>query len=386
MLFKEVIGQQQLKQQFAQTILSAKVPHAQMFLGNLGHGGLALALAYAQMLNCETPTENDACGECSSCQKASKLIHPDIHFSYPFPKIDKKETAVEFITDWRKMLSKSPYFSIQDWMLYFEAENKQANIPVRECQDIMRRLNFKSYESKYKVMIIWLPEYLGKEGNSLLKILEEPPENTIFILVAESQDAILSTILSRTQIVKINSIEQELLSIALMESHEVAAENAFNIAALSNGDFIEAQKLLANESSDSALILMEWLQLCLNPNLTSRLDSLQALLKWIDKFHGVGRENQKNIIRYGLYFFEQLFQYQITHKLEGLNSEEKQFAQNFTSRINFNNIELLYNLLNNCHFYIERNASAKITMMSISFKLSKILNGQLVELHDMVDA
>jgi DNA polymerase-3 subunit delta' len=196
----------------------------------------------------------------------------------------------------------------------------------------------------------------------------------------------LSTILSRTQIVKINSIEQELLSIALMESHEVSAENAFNIAALSNGDFIEAQKLLANESSDSALILMEWLQLCLNPNLTSRPESLQVLLKWIDKFHGVGRENQKNIIRYGLYFFEQLFQYQITHKLEGLNSEEKQFAQNFTSRINFNNIELLYNLLNNCHFYIERNASAKITLMSISFKLSKILNGQLVELYDMADA
>lgn len=386
MRFEEVTGQQQLKQQFAQTILSEKVPHAQMFLGSLGHGGLALALAYAQMLNCERHTENDACGECASCQKASKLIHPDIHFSFPFPKIDKKETAVEFITDWRKMLGKSPYFSIQDWMLYFEAENKQANIPVRECQDIMRRLNLKSFESKYKVMIIWLPEYLGKEGNSLLKILEEPPENTIFILVAENQDAILSTILSRAQIVKINSIEQELLSIAIMESHEVTAENAFNIASLANGDYIEAQKLLANESSDSALVFMEWLQLCLNPNLTAKPDSVQVLLKWIEKFHGMGRENQKNVIRFGLHFIEKLFYYRVNGQLDGLNTAEKQFAQNFTSRINFNNIEAFYTLLNNCHFYIERNASAKIAMMSISFKLSKMLNGQLVVLDEMADA
>ncbi len=386
MKFSEVIGQQHLKQQFAQTILSGKVPHAQLFLGNVGHGGLALALAYAQMLNCERPTENDACGVCASCQKANKLVHPDIHFSHPFPSLDKKEVATDFIADWRKMLSKTPYFSLQEWMQYFEAENKQANIPVKECQDIIRRLNLKSFESRYKVMIIWLPEYLGKEGNTLLKILEEPPTDTVFILVAESQDAILGTILSRTQIIKINSIETELLSIALMENFDLQAENAFQIASLANGDFIEAQKLLSNESSNSAILFMEWVQLCLSPGLTRKTETFQQLIKWIEKFSTIGRENQKNTIRYGLHFFEQLFQYQITRRLDGFNLEEKQFAQNFTSRVNFDNIELLYKLLNNCHFYIERNASAKVVMMSISFKLSKILNGQIVEMDTMVDS
>lgn len=386
MKFSDVIGQQHLKQQFVQTIKSGKVPHAQLFLGNIGHGGLALALAYAQMLNCENPAENDACGICPSCQKANKFIHPDIHFSYPFPKIDKKEVATDFIVDWRKMLAKLPYFSLQEWMQYFDAENKQANIPADECRDIIRRLNLKSFESKYKVMIIWLPEYLGKEGNILLKILEEPPIDTIFILVAENQEAILGTILSRTQIVKINSIETELLSIALMENFNIQAENAFQIASLAYGDFIEAQKLLTNESNDSALLFMEWIQLCLSPSLTSKTEVFQTLVKWVEKFSAIGRENQKNTIRYGLHFFEQLFQYHITGKLDCLNSEEKEFAQNFTSRVNFNNVDTLYKLLNNCHFYIERNVSAKIAMISISFKMSKILNGQHVLLPEELES
>ena len=386
MLFKDIIGQQQLKQQFAQTILSGKVPHAQLFLGNLGHGGLPLALAYAQMLNCENPTESDACGVCSSCQKAEKLIHPDIHFSYPFIKTEKSDIATVFISDWRKVLSNSVYVSLFDWMLHFNAENKQPNITADECKDIIRRLNLKSFESKYKVMIIWLPEYLGKEGNALLKILEEPPQDTVFILVAENQDALLSTILSRTQIIKINAIETELLGIALMEKFELSPESAFQFASLSNGDFIEAQKLLSNESSDSALLFMEWLQICLYPNIAAKPETINNLVKWIDKFFALGRENQKNIIKYGLHFFEQLFQYQITRKLDGFSTQEKQFAQNVSGRINFNNIEMLYNLLNSCHFYLERNANQRIVIMNISFKLSKVLNGITVELGSLSEA
>src|SRR5688572_28198421 len=215
MLFKDVIGQQDLKRKLIADARKNTVSHAQLLLGPLGHGGLPLALAFSQYLNCENPKEDDSCGVCPSCSKAGKLIHPDIHFSFPFPKVDKKERCDEFIHDWREALQENPYLDLFSWMSRFEAENKQPNIPIRECHDIFHKLSLKAFESPYKVVVLWLPEYLGKEGNSLLKILEEPPDRTVFIFVAENSDMMLPTILSRMQIIKIPHIEYGALEEAL---------------------------------------------------------------------------------------------------------------------------------------------------------------------------
>jgi DNA polymerase-3 subunit delta' len=387
MQFKDVIGQGQLKQHFAQAIGSGKVPHAQMFLGSLGHGGLALALAYAQMLNCENPVEDDSCGVCGACSKIQKLIHPDVHFSYPFPgtvkKDEKIEHAVELMSYWRTMNANSAYFTLQEWMQQFDSENRQPNIPVKECHDIIRRLNLRSFEAKYKVMIIWLPEYLGNEGNTLLKILEEPPDNTVFILVAENQDVVLNTILSRTQLVKINSIDINELSDYLIAKNNVEPQEALNVASLAQGDFIEAQKLLTHEAGSSALLFLEWLEMCLHPGVASHHEVLQPLLKWVEQFNGIGRENQKNVFRYGLHFMELLFRYKINGDTTLLNEQELGMMKKVDAKTDFDRIEKIYALLNNGHYYLERNASAKILMTTLTLKMSKIFSGMEVDLKSL---
>jgi DNA polymerase-3 subunit delta' len=383
MQLREIIGQQQLKQHIIQNIKSGKIPHAQMFVGSMGHGGLAIALAYAQMLQCENPQETDSCGTCASCVKAGKLIHPDIHFSYPFPsaihKDEKVKLSTELLSYWRNMVLTTPYFTMNDWMQQFDSENRQFNITVEECHDIIRRLNLKSFESKYKIMLIWLPEYLGNAGNTLLKILEEPPHNCVFMLVAESQDNILNTILSRTQIIKIPPIETEALVPALASKFDLTLENALNIASIANGDYVEAIKLLANEVNDSSLLFVEWMQICNEPGLTSNPKAVAQLIAWIEKFSKTSRENQKNTIRYGLYLMERLFYYHLSGNTDRLNDAEKNFITQFASKIHIENIELFFTQLNNCHYFLERNANVKILFMSMSLKIAQLLTGTTIE-------
>ena len=200
MQFKQIVGQDAIKQRLITSVKENRVSHAQLFLGPGGSGSLPLAVAYAQYLSCENKLEEDSCGECSSCRKYQKLMHPDLHFSYPFFAKHKEDTAITFIEQWREAFTTNPYLSLDTWRDYLDAENKQANINIAECHQIIKKLSFKPFESAYKILILWLPEYLDKEGNALLKIIEEPQPNTLFILVAQNQDQILNTILSRTQI------------------------------------------------------------------------------------------------------------------------------------------------------------------------------------------
>jgi DNA polymerase-3 subunit delta' len=214
MLFNEIPGQEEVKSQLIRSVNENRISHAQLFLGPEGSGSLALAIAYAQYISCTERKEIDSCGECSSCRKYQKLIHPDLHFSYPF--IASKEKKVEVSTDviaaWREAIIENPFLGLEEWMQTLDAENKQPNINIAECHDIIKRLTYKSFESEYKVLIMWLPEYLGTEGNSLLKLIEEPPAKTLFILVAQNHDQILNTILSRTQLVKIKLNKTSLLT------------------------------------------------------------------------------------------------------------------------------------------------------------------------------
>ena len=205
MQFSDIIGQAAVKQHLIHTASDDRIAHAQLFWGNEGSGNLPLAIAYAQFVLCENKQATDSCGTCKACVKAQKLIHPDLHFSYP--TVGAKALSTELLPQWRKALQQQSYLTINQWLALLGGENKQGNITAAECLDISKKLSLKAFESDYKILILWLPEYLGKEGNRLLKLIEEPPEKTLFLLVANNQELILNTILSRCQLVKINPLD-----------------------------------------------------------------------------------------------------------------------------------------------------------------------------------
>ncbi|MDX2002351.1 MAG: hypothetical protein SFW35_07955 [Chitinophagales bacterium] len=369
MLFSEVIGQERLKGQMLRSIAEGRVSHAQLFLGPLGHGGLPLALAYAQYLTCTQREEGDACGKCSSCSKAAKLIHPDIHFSFPFPAVEGRKICAEFLPEWREAVIASPYLNLHQWLLKFNAENKQANITASECRDIIRRLNLSAFESAYKVMIIWLPEFLGKEGNTLLKILEEPPDNTVFLLVAEKHDQMLNTILSRTQITKIPALDHPVLAAVLENELALDSDNALRIASLSNGDYIEATALAQHAVNEQAGMFREWLGMML-----SKHDPL-ALINWIEGFAAIGREGQKNFFSYGLYLLEEALSMSISGSDSNrLQPTEVKVAKAMNHLVaDLISLQKLYQLFNDSSYHIERNAHPKILMLNLSLQVARLL-------------
>src|SRR6201986_1688260 len=237
MQFKDIIGQQEVSKHLAEMVHNNRLSHALLFLGPEGSGALPMALAYAQYVVCEKkggPEQMDACGVCPSCVKAAQLIHPDIHFSYPVvpKKPGDKPVSTDYGSEWREFIKQYPYGNAYDWLQFIGAENKQGNITAQECNDIIHKLSLKSFESGYKVLIMWMPEYLGNEGNKLLKLIEEPPVNTLFLLVAENESLILPTILSRTQLVKMPLPETADIEKALIQRSGLGAEQARQIAVL----------------------------------------------------------------------------------------------------------------------------------------------------------
>ncbi|NDE10644.1 MAG: hypothetical protein EBZ95_08775, partial [Chitinophagia bacterium] len=283
MQFEKGIGQKEIKEQLIQMVQHNRLSHALLFLGKEGTGALSLAMAFAQYIVCEKvngkisssqeaslfgapePTQDpatifsDSCGVCSACIKATQLIHPDIHFSYPVipRKSGDKPISTDYITQWRSFITEHPYGNVFDWLQFIGAENKQGNITSEECNDITRKISLKSFESEYKILIIWMPEYLTKNGNKLLKLIEEPPPNTLFLLVAENEDLILPTILSRTQLVKIPLLSNLEVESALAQRMSVPIEKAQQIAALSEGNYREALHLLEQVEDDWQATLRE---------------------------------------------------------------------------------------------------------------------------------
>ncbi len=249
MQFREVIGHKAIKEQLIKSVFENRVSHAQLFLGPEGSGNFALALAYAQFISCTDRQLTDSCGVCSSCRKYNKLIHPDLHFSYPFFRGGEKEDSMQDLEEWRDLVITNPYFDMEEWRSRLDAQNKQPNINKAECLNILHRLSLKAFESEFKTMIIWLPEYLKNEGNRLLKTLEEPSGKTLILLVANHQDQILNTILSRTQLVKIPALSNQDIQEYLMESKDLPEAQASRIAYLSEGNMQAALNFLKEEQS-----------------------------------------------------------------------------------------------------------------------------------------
>lgn len=367
MQFSEIEGQQQIKQHLIRGVQENRISHAQLFLAPEGSGSLALALAYAQYISCENKQPEDSCGECSSCRKYKRLIHPDLHFSYPFFAKHKDDTALSFIEEWRKAFLNNPYLSLDEWRNQLDAENKQANINIAECHQIISKLSLKAFEAEYKVLIMWLPEYLDKEGNTLLKLIEEPPQKTLFILVAQNQDQILNTILSRTQLVKIQRLNDEEVANYLVTKHHLDEELALRIAYLSEGNIQTAINLSKEESNNNFGLFSGWLRMCFtNRGL--------LMIEFSDTASRMGRENQKNFLRYGIKLMREVLMVLAgAEALVHLPSNEKEFVVNFSRTINSAKAEAIINELEKAHYHIERNANPKILFLDVSLQFIKIL-------------
>jgi DNA polymerase-3 subunit delta' len=368
MQFKEIIGQQDIKQQLIQTVQENRVSHAQLFLSCDGSGALPLAIAYAQYINCLDKSETDSCGTCSSCRKYERYIHPDLHFSYPFFASKDVKVAVDVLDEWRSMLLHDPYVDLNIWRSRLSAENKQANINIAECHDIIKKLSYKAFEGDTKVLIMWLPEYLDRGANALLKIIEEPPKNTLFILVAHHQDQILSTLLSRTQITKISKLSDEDIEAHLMEKYHVTAEQASEYSFLSDGNLIEAKLLLENESNNNAELFAEWLRMGFKGDVL-------GMMGFVDKASGWGRENQKNFLRYGISFLRACsLLLSGADDLVKLPPRALDTARKLSTHVlDLNMADVIISELEKAHYHIERNANPKILFLDVSLQLIKTI-------------
>ena len=272
MHFSDVIGQEEVKERLIRSVKENRVSHALLFLGAEGSGNLSLAVAFAQYLVCENQGNDDSCGKCPGCMKMKKLVHPDVTFSYPVTTREKLKSpkSVDFISEWRKAVLHNPYMNYNEWITELDSENKQGNISVDESADILRRLNLKSVEAPYKIVIIWLAEKMNAAAsNKLLKIIEEPPDRTFFFLVSDNYEQILPTILSRTQLVKLKKIGDAEMSEALMKQHSLLKDSAQKIAHRAGGNYLEAINLIHHhdEEENENKRFLEWMRACLKLNL-----------------------------------------------------------------------------------------------------------------------
>lgn len=371
MRYEQIVGQQEAKSRLIKMVNDSRVPHALLFSGKEGSGNLPAALAFAQHLFCKQKTANGSCGTCAACNKVSKLIHPDLHFVFPIAKSKDVKSSNDLIKEFREAFLNHPYLSLNDWFNELSAENKQPIIPVEESNDILRKLSYTSYEGGYKIMIIWQPEKMNAEAaNKLLKILEEPPDETVFILVSTQPDQLLATIISRVQQIPFYSCSEQEIADALVANYKVNAEVARQSAILANGNYGEAITLLTH-NDDSVSFLTNFQTFM---RLALKFDCNKAL-QWIDENATIGREKQKQFFQYGLEVFRDSLMYNYgSRDLVRLSGQEKQFLEKFAPFVTQKNYEKLVEEFNNNYYYIERNANPKILFMDLILKTNELIN------------
>lgn len=399
MLFSEVIGHAATKQHLAEMVEQNRLSHALIFLAKEGSGGLPLALAFAQYvvsLPPDAPVVEDLFGgmtalapapayihpdqiaEQPAFQRAHQLLHPDLHFTFPVipKKSGDKPVSADYIEEWRSFLQTYPYGNVYDWLQSIGAENKQGNITSDECNQINRQLSLKSFESKYKVLLLWMPEYLGKEGNKLLKLIEEPPPNTLFILVAENEASILPTILSRCQLVRVPALEDEDIEQALITRSKATPEVAKQITAICEGNYREALHLLQHADEDWNSLLREWLNAMLK-------NGPAAQVKFVEEISKLGREKQKQFLRYFNHLLEQSIRIRVLGEENIKQGEtEKDFAKRLNKIVSVSQQEAIIEELDKASYYIERNANAKMLFHALTIKLYHIIQNKTLILNN----
>jgi len=374
MLFSEIIGQEHIKNHLQQSAENGRIPHAQLFIGKEGSGTLSMAIAYAQFLLCNFSDDSEACN-----LKCNQLQHPDLHFAFPITTTDAvKKNAVSnlFLEDWRNFIQEQPYGSLFNWLQQIGVENKQGLINVDEAEEIVKKLQLKSYEGGFKVMIIWMAEKMNiAAANKLLKLIEEPPQKTVFILITEDEEQIISTIKSRCQALHFPVLSEQDIFTALIEKRKVSESVAGNIAHQAEGNFNKAIHLLHNDSSD--LIFEEWFIAWIRTAFKAKgnVTVVQQLIAWSDTISKTGRETQKRFLNYCLQFFRQalLMNYN-SNSLVFLETKTNFDLKKFAPFVHAGNIMEISEALNDAIYHIERNGNAKIILLDLSMKLTRFLH------------
>lgn len=380
MLFSKIIGQEKLKERLIDTVKNQRISHAQLFLGKTGYGSLPLAIAYAQYICCSDKKENDSCGVCNSCKKFEKLIHPDLHFTYPVNTTDhvkSKPVSDDFLALWRELFLENPYFDSDDWSRKLGTENKQGFIGVDESKNIIKKLSFKPYEAEFKIQLIFKPETMNQDAsNKLLKLIEEPTDKTIIILIAEDEEQLLKTITSRTQIIRIPPIEQNTLVNEL--SSKTSTEIATQIASLAQGNFSFATSKLEKEEEN--LFFFEqfktWMRVCYKADI-------QGIHKWVEDISAtsVGREKRKRFILYAIDLMrEGILRNYAGNEFQQFFGDEDRFVNNFAPFVHARNVLPMSEILNEGYQHISRNAYSKILFMDLSMKFANLLHVKNVHL------
>ena len=362
MTFDDIIGQEEVKGHLRRLLQENKLPHAIMFCGPKGAGKLPLALAYAQMLLCQNPTEEGACGKCSDCQMSSLWTHPDLHFSFPIykGKSSDKPVSDDFLEEWREQISRSPYFDIEDWLEDIGAENQQIVIYVQESDNLQRKLALKASQGGRKVVVLWLPERMNEQtGNKLLKLIEEPPVGTHFLLVSQEPDLVLGTIQSRVQRINVPALPEEIISKALQERHDMQAEDANLLAHIAQGSYTEALKRMERDSEQQMFFDL-FVQL-MRHSYARRIKEMQ---QWALTVAELGRERQKRMLDYFQQQLRENFIYNFHQpKINFLGREEENFSTRFAPFINERNVIGIMNELSDAARDIAQNVSARMVRL-----------------------
>lgn len=374
MNFAQIPGQTDTIARLLRSVKEERVSHAQLFTGPEGCGSLALALAYAQYVSCENKEPGDSCGTCKSCVKYEKLVHPDLHFVFPVIKKKSSEEAVSdnYIEEWREFVRKSPFFTLNNWLDTIEVGNAQGMIFASEASEIIRKLNLKTFESDYKIMIIWLPERMHQAAaNKVLKMIEEPPEKTLFILISEEPDKLLPTIVSRCQLVKIPSFANDEIKSYLRSKYGLTEIKATDIARVANGNILRAAELIENDESSK--------QNLENFKLIMRFAwkrDVISVIGWSEEMASLGREGQKNFLAYSLRLLREnlmLTLEQLQNRLVFLAGEEAEFSAKFHPFITRENIYALTEEFSLAYSHIEANGYAKVIFLDLGLKITRLI-------------
>jgi DNA polymerase III subunit delta' len=370
MLFNEVVGQIDLKSRMIEEINSGKMSHAQLFLGKNGYGNLALALAYTQFLFCKNRGETDACGECASCSKTRQLIHPDVHFVFPTVQAISK-VSDGFINEWRETVLSSPYFNLNDWLNVIDVKGRRPIIGTEESKDLLKKLSLMSYEGGYKVVIIWMAEEMNPTfANKMLKTLEEPSDKTILLILAESTEYILPTIMSRTQVRKIPRLSFAEVSHYVQMNTHLSENESQSLVARVEGDIslIRAHLINAENENKNREMFILLMRSAYKKNVLEMMD-------WADQISGLGREAQKIFLEYALHMFRQSILKNYTEEqLIRVSREEGDFLKNFSRFITGNNVGEFLEVFSEAHYHIERNANPKILFTHLAFRAMRFIH------------
>jgi len=373
MLFSQVIGHKELKGQLISQVNSGRIAHAQMFLGKEGSGNFQLALAFAQYVNCINKTPEDSCGNCSNCKKYNSLQHPDLNFIFPqaiSSSVKEKPDSRKYFKEWRSFLLENRYFDLDSWCNFIDIDKRQPIINKQDSETINGALTLKSFESEYKVVIVWWPEKMNIEcANKILKTLEEPADKSLLLMVGHQVDQLLPTIISRVQICKVQDLSEEEIGSALIKNKSLDEENANAIARLSDGNYFQALNLAMEPNKDDQLIeqFQTWMRLCYKLEIP-------ALTNWVEEIAATGREQQKYFVLYCLRMFRNCTVHNYgDESLERLHTKEQGFVKNFSKFIHAGNIIDFTDQFNRTYDAISRNGNGKIIFMSLSLKVCNFL-------------